>query len=236
MRVVLDGSDVRYAGSDASLVDFFTEVHSVRLVDSHSICAASKRLFEDTSQAEESGPELIQPFTQKEVSLRLGRMSNSAPGRDRLEYRHIKMADGAFRVTLAIFNRCLREGRVPSSWKSATTVLLHKRDDPADPANFRPIALQSCLYKLTMAILADRLTRWALGNGLISNAQKSARPGEGCYEHSFLMSSAVGDARRNSKKLHIAWLDLRNAFGSMLSIVKQKPEQTENFSLKESLL
>ena len=38
------------------------------------------------------------------------------------------------------------------------------------PANFRPIALQSCLYKLLMAILSDRLTRWALDCDLISGA------------------------------------------------------------------
>ena len=116
---------------------------------------------------------------------------------------------------MAIFNRCLRDSQAPSSWKSATTVLFHKKGDPTDPTNFRPITLQSCLYKLLMVILSDSITRWALDNNLVRNSQKSARPGEGCFEHTFSLSSAVKDARCNQKNIYIAWLDLRNAFGSI---------------------
>ena len=215
MRVVLDGSDTAYSGSEETLVNFFTEVFSEKAIDPESISVDSGLLFPNSAQARESAGLLTRPVSQREVSNRLGRMSNSAPGKDRLEYRHIRQADGAFRVTVAIFNRCLRESRIPSSWKSATTVLIHKKGDPSDPGNFRPIALQSCLYKLLMAILSDRLTSWAIDSDLISSCQKSARPGEGCYEHSFLLSSIVKDARRSQKKLQLAWLDLQNAFGSV---------------------
>ena len=215
IRTILEGSDVKYTGGEDSLLDFFREVYSPRVIDRDIIGVDSSVLFRNTDQARESGTDLLRPVSQREISTRLGRMTNSAPGRDRLEYRHIRMADGAFRVTAAIFNRCLRECRVPSSWKSATTVLIHKKGDDADPANFRPIALQSCLYKLLMAILADRVTAWAIDNGLLSDCQKSARPGEGCYEHTYLLSSVLKDARRNGKNVNVAWLDLQNAFGSI---------------------
>ena len=215
MRTVLDGSDTKYTGSEETLMEYFTEVFSPREVDKEIIGVDSSLLFPNSAQARESGSDLLRPVSQREVSMRLSRMSNSAPGKDRLEYRHIRQADGAFRVTVAIFNRCLRDGRVPASWKTATTVLIYKKGDSADPANFRPIALQSCLYKLLMAVLSDRVTKWALDNDLISSSQKSARPGEGCYEHTFLLSTVVKDARRNQKNLHLAWLDLQNAFGSI---------------------
>ena len=82
--VVLDGSEVRYGGSEETLVDFFTEVHSERAVDCDRIRVDSELLFPDSARARESGVRVLRPVTQKEVSSRLGRMSNSAPGKDRL--------------------------------------------------------------------------------------------------------------------------------------------------------
>ena len=66
-----------------------------------------------------------------------------------------------------------------------------------------------------MGIIAKRLTSWAIDNDLMSKEQKSARPSEGCYEHSFLLQSTIADARRSHKNVFVAWLDLRNAFGSI---------------------
>jgi hypothetical protein len=73
----------------------------------------------------------------------------------------------------------------------------------------------SCLYKQLMAILAKRMTSFSLDNDLLSNEQKSARPSEGCYEHAFLLESILNDAKRQPRPLCIAWLDVRNAFGSI---------------------
>ncbi|CAB4024738.1 Hypothetical predicted protein [Paramuricea clavata] len=66
-----------------------------------------------------------------------------------------------------------------------------------------------------MGVIAKRLTSWAIDNDLLSKEQKSARPSEGCYEHTFLLQSIIGEARRSHKNVFVAWLDLRNAFGSI---------------------
>ena len=66
-----------------------------------------------------------------------------------------------------------------------------------------------------MGVIAKRLTSWAIDNDLLSKEQKSARPSEGCYEHTFLLQSIIGEARRSHKNAFVAWLDLRNAFGSI---------------------
>jgi hypothetical protein len=66
-----------------------------------------------------------------------------------------------------------------------------------------------------MAVLAKRMTSFLLDNDLLSNEQKSARPSEGCYEYAFLLESLVNDAKRQPRPLCIAWLDVRNAFGSI---------------------
>ena len=39
-----------------------------------------------------------------------------------------------------LFNRCLSDGRVPSSWKNASVVLIHKKGDTADIKTTDPLA------------------------------------------------------------------------------------------------
>ena len=57
--------------------------------------------------------------------------------------------------------------------------------------------------------------RWSIDAGILSPEQKCARPTEGCYEHTYILKSLVDQACRNKKKLCVAWLDIRNAFGSV---------------------
>jgi hypothetical protein len=63
--------------------------------------------------------------------------------------------------------------------------------------------------------MAARVSKFAVDNNLMSSEQKSARPSEGCHEHTFTLQSIVADCKRNNKNCFFAWLDLRNAFGSI---------------------
>ena len=40
-------------------------------------------------------------------------------------------------------------------------------------------------------------------------------PYEGCFEHSFLMTSLFEDSKRSCKDLYVIWFDLKDAFGSV---------------------
>ena len=63
---------------------------------------------------------------------------------------------------------------VPTSWKRATTIMIHKKGPTDDSTNFRPIALLSCIYKVLMGVLTKRLFRWSIDNDILSPEQKSA--------------------------------------------------------------
>jgi hypothetical protein len=165
-----------------------------------------------------SGPKdksLGDPITTEEISKKLRSLSNSAPGADRVEYRHLKNIDAKGKILCNIFNRCLLENDVPAQWKTSRTVLIHKKGPAADVSNFRPIALMSCIYKLLMSIMANRLVTYSINNNFMSPSQKCACPTEGCYEHTYILQSLVLDAKRHQKNIFLAWLDLRNAFGSI---------------------
>ena len=142
-------------------------------------------------------------------------MSNSAPGKDKVEYRHLKLVDPGGSLLQLVFNRCLSEKKIPLIWKHATTILIYKKGDSSDPSNFCPISLMSCLYKLFTFLMAARVSKFAVDNNLMSSEQKSARPSEGCHEHTPTLQSIVADCKRNNKNCFFAWLDLRNALGSI---------------------
>ena len=113
------------------------------------------------------------------------------------------------------FPTLFRSPRHPSIVENCNHHTDLQREATTDPANFPPIALTSCLYKLLMTVLAKRMTTFSISNDLLSNAQKSARPSEGCYEHAFILQSVLSDARRQPCPLCLAWLDIGNAFGSI---------------------
>ncbi|KAI8498171.1 hypothetical protein Bbelb_241150 [Branchiostoma belcheri] len=54
-------------------------------------------------------------------------------------------------------------------------------------------------------------------NGIIDNeVQKGFLEGvSGCVEHSLVLNEIIRDARAQSRTVHVAWLDLQNAFGSV---------------------
>ena len=104
--------------------------------------------------------------------------------------------------------------RIPLSRKTNHTILIYKKGDIHNPANWRPISLQNSIYKIYTAILANRLGSWYISTKTISPMQKGFFPYEGCYEYSFLMQSVL-DSKRQKKDLRIVWFDLKNAFGSI---------------------
>ena len=134
--------------------------------------------------------------TLEELSQKLHLFSNSTPGKDRLEYRHLRLLDPKCEILAQLYHHCFKARDVPAQWKTATTILIHKKDSTTDASNFRPIAVMSCLYKLLMAIIAKCITTSAIQPDLLSPEQKSARPSKGCYEHAFLLESIVNDACR----------------------------------------
>jgi len=158
---------------------------------------------------------LMAPFTEREVDCRIRRMNNSAPGPDGLTYRDLRAADPGARLLAAFFNACYRLEAVPASWKTSNTVLVHKKDDPGLLENWRPLALGDTTPKLFAALVADRLTGWAINNNKLSPAQKGFLRDEGCFEHNFVLQEILTEARRARRQAVVAWLDLSNAFGSV---------------------
>ena len=103
---------------------------------------------------------------------------------------------------------------VPSSWKTSRTILLHKDGDLKEPSNWRPIALINTIARLFTSCLATRLLLIIQKHTILSPEQKGFLPADGCIEHNFMLQSILQHAKSNKNQLAIAWLDIKNAFGS----------------------
>ena len=210
-RQILKDNNTIYTGTKENAEKYFSETFDTKYVD---IDELTNSLRNNVPSANPD-PTLLEPMSAKQIKRKLMAMSNSAPGKDKVEYRHLKLADPNCKILEHVFNRCISEKKIPAIWKHSSIILIYKKGNSEDVANFRPIALMSCIYKLFTSLLASRLSSFAIDQKLLSDTQKSARPSEGCHEHTFTLQAVIADCKRNNKNCFMAWLDLRNAFGSI---------------------
>lgn len=79
---------------------------------------------------------------------------------------------------LKFINRSWKEGKLPSSWRTARITPILKKGKPAgQPQSYRPISLTSCLGKVAERMINTRLYYWLEKNGILSNAQAGFRKG-----------------------------------------------------------
>ena len=143
--------------------------------------------------------------------------NGSAPGPNRIPYVVWKFCPSLHPVLYTIIRRVWIDAAVPSSWQRASIILLAKSNITDDPTKFRPIALANTDGKIFFSLLARRITNHMSGNNYMDGvSQKGFLPGvSGCIEHSTLLYEAMLDARRAKRQICVAWVDLKNAFGSI---------------------
>ena len=110
-----------------------------------------------------------------------------------------------------------KSGRVPSAWKRASTILVHKKSNHDDPANFRSITLQSVPLKIFTSCLRDTMFSFLKQNGFVEQrVQKGfAHEVSGVLEHTSMMGHVINKARLKQRSVVITLLDLKNAFGEV---------------------
>ena len=85
---------------------------------------------------------------------------DSATGPDEFHYQMLKhLPDNSLETLLNIFIYISTTGKFPEDWTYATIIPIPKPGkDPAEPNNYRPIALTSCLCKTLERMINKRPT------------------------------------------------------------------------------
>ena len=103
---------------------------------------------------------------------------------------------------------------IPSEWKKACTILIHKKGDTNTPSNFRPITLETIPLKVFTSCLRNAMYSFLITNNFIEhNIQKGFTPNlSGTLEHIAQMANIINKARNKQRSLVITLLHLKNAF------------------------
>ena len=108
-------------------------------------------------------------------------------------------------------------GIVPTEWKRACTILIHKKGNTNDPSNFRPITLQSVPLKVFTSCLRNAIYSYLISNNFVEHSiQKGFTPNlSGTLEHTAQTADIINKARIRQRSVVITLLDLKNAFGEV---------------------
>ena len=160
----------------------------------------------------------LSPVKLKEVSdvIRKAR-AKSASGPNGVTYAVYKNCPNLVRSLWRIFVKIWDLGEVPECWCKADGIYIPKEENSVGLSQFRPISLLNVEGKIFLAVFARRLTSYLVTNGYIDTSiQKAGIPGfPGCVEHVSMIWSGIKEAKKNGDELHVVWLDLANAYGSV---------------------
>ena len=108
-------------------------------------------------------------------------------------------------------------GHIPENLEKACTILVHNKGSRDDPANFRPITLESVPLKVFTSCHCDSIFSFLKQNDFIeAEIQKGFTPKiAGVLEHTSMMANIIDKARTKQHSLVLTLLDLNNAFGEV---------------------
>ena len=143
--------------------------------------------------------------------------SKSSPGPNGVPYLLYKRCPKVRELLTRILQTAWRRRTVCKEWQKAEGVYIPKELNSSSINQFRPISLLNVEGKIFFGVVAKRLTDYLTTNGYItSSIQKGGIPGvPGCLEHATMIWEAIQRAKSGKLDLHIIWLDLANAYGSV---------------------
>ena len=114
-----------------------------------------------------------------------------------------------------VFNLSLKQGIVPSQWKSAIVIPIFKKGSKSSPGNYRPVSLTSSFSRLFELILNSKILQHLFSNDLMSPHQFGFLKGRSsCSQLLFCLQDWI-DSFSNNCATHVIYTDLAKAFDSI---------------------
>jgi hypothetical protein len=170
---------------------------------------------------EPAGPDLLFSLTVSPEESRdslLG-AGNTTPGADNITVELLKTAWPYIEShTTWLFESCLQVGHHPAVFKGAEVVMIPKlgKRDLSSTGSWRPISLLSCIGKGLERLIARRISRTAVFQGVISPEQFGALPKRAATD---LVASLIHDietALNQGRVATLVLMDVKGAFDAVL--------------------
>jgi hypothetical protein len=126
------------------------------------------------------------------------------------------LSEVGMHALLNILNEIWLNETFPEDWSTSITVMIFKKGDSNDPANYRPITLLNAIMNIFIQVLTTRLSTWANKNNILPEDQAGFRGKRGCDDQIFNLNTAIQIGTRNKKKVFALFIDFQIAFPSIL--------------------
>lgn len=199
-----------------AFADYFHKLSSIqRYPDSFRNTLRSPEFaIRDFSIPPDRGQDFNLPFTIAELDFALKKAKGKSAGSDEIGYPMLKHLppNGKLALLEGINREWLNE-TLPETWRHSLVVAIPKNSGPAsDVSSYRPIALTSCLSKITERMVNRRLISYLENNQLLDHRQHAFRSGFGTGTYFAAIGQILEDATKNDEHIEMVSLDLAKAY------------------------
>ena len=119
-------------------------------------------------------------------------------------------------LILKLFKSIMHQGEIIPEWVLGAIVPIHKKGPKNDPSNFRGITLMSCLGKLFLTILNNRLTQFAKENKILSEKQLGFVGGNRTSDAHIIINNLIQKyCHKDGLKIFSCFVDFSKAFDTI---------------------
>ena len=115
----------------------------------------------------------------------------------------------------ALFNKILIHETFPEEWSLGIIIPLFKSGDTTDANCYRGITINSCVSKLFMLLINNRLQEYCDRRGIIHYSQIGFRKNFRSGDHVFTMKTLIDKSLHENKTLHVCFVDFRKAYDTV---------------------
>ena len=120
------------------------------------------------------------------------------------------------KVLLKLFNAVLMSSEVIPDWALGMVVPIFKEGPKLDPSNYRGITLISCIGKLFLSILNNRLIEFVKEKKLLSPSQLGFVTGNRCSDaHIIIYNLIKKKCHSQNSRIYSCFVDFKKAFDSV---------------------
>ena len=205
-------------GIATALADSFQHISSGVLAPPTFLATKQRKEREPLhlNQDEEEMP-YNEPITLIELHSALTHSRNTSPGPDGITYAALKhLHPTAYSYLLNIFNTIWLHDVYPNRWRTSTVFAFPKPGKTTtDTANYRPIALTTCVGKLLERIVHTRLMQHLESNNLISQIQFGFRKNHSTTDSLLRLRNFVQENKRQRRYSAAIFFDLKKAYDTI---------------------
>src|SRR5713101_4669130 len=159
--------------------------------------------------------EEVPPILPEEIEHALQQMKKGkTTGMDTIKIEDIfKGGPALFQALAERFTWYIKEGKVPTEWKTSKTILIFKKGNIEDIRNYRPICLLSHLYKILTRVILNRIQTTLEENN--RREQAGFRKGFSTIDHIHVLAQLTERFREYQIPLCLLFIDFKKAFDTI---------------------